>query len=144
MDKKITSKNIESDAPIILYDGICNLCTKSVQFIIRRDSQKQFRFASLQSSFANAYVKKSEETNEHLTSMVLILGNQVYHQSTAALLTAKRLDGLWSFLAILLLIPQPIRDCAYNWIATYRHHILGKKDFCWEPTSDLSDRFIET
>ena len=101
MDKKITSKNIGPDAPIILYDGICNLCTKSVRFIIQRDSRKQFRFASLQSSFANAYVKKSEETNEHLTSMVLIIGNQVYRQSTAALLTAKRLDGLWSFLAIL-------------------------------------------
>ena len=144
MDKKITSKNIESDAPIILYDGICNLCTKSVQFIIRRDSQKQFRFASLQSSFADAYVKKFGKEHEHLTSMILIIGKQVYRQSTAALLTAKRLDGFWSLLTIFLLIPRPIRDHTYDLIAAYRYHIFGKTDSCWKPTPDLSDRFIET
>ena len=144
MDKKITSKNIGPDAPIILYDGTCNLCTKSIRFIIQRDSQKQFRFASLQSSFADAYVKKFGKEHEHLTSMVLIIGKQVYRQSTAALLTAKRLVGFWSLLTIFLLIPRPIRDRTYNLIAAYRYHIFGKTDSCWKPTPDLSDRFIET
>ena len=144
MDKRSQNRKIGPDTPIILYDGSCNLCTKSIQFVIQRDSRKQFRFASLQSSFADAYVEKSGEENKRLTSMILIIGNQVYRQSTAALLTAKRLDGFWSFLAIFLLIPRPIRDCVYNWIAAYRYHIFGKKDFCWKPASDLSDRFIET
>ena len=144
MDKGSQNKNIRPDGPIILYDGICNLCTKSIQFVIQRDSRKQFRFASLQSSFADAFVENILEENERLTSMVLIIGNQVYRQSTAALLTAKRLDGFWSFLTIFLLIPRPIRDCVYNWISAYRYHIFGKKDFCWEPAPDLSDRFIET
>ena len=144
MDKGRQNKNIGPDTPIILYDGICNLCTESIQFIIRRDSRKQFHFAALQSSFADAYVENFGEENERLTSIVLIIGNEVYRQSTAALLTAKRLDGFWSFLAIFLLIPRPIRDCVYNWIAAYRYHIFGKKDFCWKPAPDLSDRFIET
>jgi predicted DCC family thiol-disulfide oxidoreductase YuxK len=144
MDKESQNKNIGPETPIILYDGICNLCTESIRFVIQRDSRKQFRFASLQSSFANAYVKKFGKENEDLTSMILIIENQVYRQSTAVLLAAKRLDGLWSFLTIFLLIPRPIRDCVYNWIATYRYRIFGKKAFCWKPTSDLSDRFIET
>jgi len=143
MDKKNQNKNIRSDTPIILYDGSCNLCVESIQFVIQRDSCKQFRFASLQSSFADAYVEKPGKGNERLKSMVLVIGNQVYRQSTAALLTAKRLDGFWFFLTIFLLIPQPIRDFVYNWIAAHRHNIFGKKDFCWTPTSDLSDRFIK-
>ena len=76
--------------------------------------------------------------------MVLIIGKQVYRQSTAALLTAKRLDGFWSLLTIFLLIPRPIRDRTYDLIAAYRYHIFGKTDSCWKPTPDLSDRFIET
>ena len=143
MDKERQNKNIGPDTPIILYDGICNLCTESIQFIIRRDSRKQFRFASLQSSFADGYVENFGKENERLTSIVLIIGNQVYRQSTAALLTAKRLDGFWFFLTVFLLIPQPIRDCAYKWIAARRYRIFGNKCFSWKPTADLSDRFIE-
>ena len=121
MDKESQNKNIGPETPIILYDGICNLCTESIRFVIQRDSRKQFRFASLQSSFANAYFKKSEETNEHLTSMVLILGNQVYRQSRAALLTAKRLDGLWSFLAMGPNRPGTFRKCILSppWSARF-------------------------
>ncbi len=144
MDKGRQNKNVGPDTPIILYDGTCNLCTESIRFIIQRDSQKQFRFASLQSSFADAYVKKFGKGHEHLTSMILIIGKQVYRQSTAALLTAKRLDGFWSLLTIFLLIPRPIRDRTYDLIAAYRYHIFGKTDSCWKPTPDLSDRFIET
>ena len=120
---------MKSDTPIILYDGVCNLCTSSVQFVIQRDARKQFRFASLQSSVADKYL--GIQNQDRLASMVLIVGNQVYRQSTAALLTAKRLDGLWPILAIFLVIPRPIRDVAYRWVAKHRYHVLGKQEHCW-------------
>lgn len=135
---------VPPDAPIILYDGVCNLCTRSVQFVIHRDSRKQFRFASLQSSVADKYLGEPKEKQERLASMILIVGNQVYRQSTAALLTAKRLDGLWPMLAMLLVVPRPIRDLIYKWIANHRYRVLGKEEQCWRPTPDLADRFLDT
>jgi len=133
----------DSNTPIILYDGVCNLCTQSVQFVIQRDRRKQFRFASLQSPFAHKYVGKTHQEQDRLASMILIVGNQVYRQSTAALLTAKRLDGLWPMLAVLLVIPRPIRDVVYKWIAKHRYGVLGKEEHCWRPTPDLVDRFLD-
>ncbi len=142
MQDEYRTSPVESDHPIILYDGVCNLCTNSVQFVIQRDARKQFRFASLQSSVANKYL--GTHNQDRLASMVLIVGNQVYHQSTAALLTAKRLGGLWPILSVLLLIPRPIRDMVYKWVAKHRYQVLGKKEHCWKPTPDLADRFLDT
>jgi len=132
------------DTPIILYDGVCHLCTHSVQFVIQRDSRKQFRFASLQSSFADRYLGTTPEEQDRLASMVLIVGNHVYRESTAALLTAKRLDGLWPLLTIFLVIPRPIRDMIYRWIAKHRYQFAGKANECWKPTPDLADRFLDS
>lgn len=137
MQDKYRTSPVESDHPIILYDGVCNLCTNSVQFVIQRDTRKQFRFASLQSSVANKYL--GTHNQDRLASMVLIVGNQVYHQSTAALLTAKRLGGLWPILSVLLLIPRPIRDVVYKWVAKHRYQVLGKKEHCWKPTPEMAD-----
>lgn len=143
MEHQSGATQISSDTPIILYDGLCNLCTKSVQFVIQRDARKRFRFASLQSSFADTYVGKASQGQDRLKSMILIVGHQVYRQSTAALLTAKRLDGLWPILAVLLIIPPPIRDVVYQWIAKHRYQALGKKEECWRPTQELADRFLD-
>jgi predicted DCC family thiol-disulfide oxidoreductase YuxK len=133
----------DSNVPIILYDGTCNLCTKSVQFVIQRDRRKQFRFASLQSTLADQYLGKTGRYHDRFSSMVLIVGNQVYRQSTAALLTAKRLDGLWPMLAVFLWIPKPLRDGVYSWVAKHRYQVFGGKESCWRPTSDLADRFLD-
>ncbi len=135
---------IPPNTPIILYDGLCNLCTQSVQFVIHRDTRKRIRFASLQSSFAAKYVGKINQGQDQVASMVLIVGNQTYRQSTAALLTARELDGLWPMLTVLLLIPRPIRDRVYRWIAKHRYQLLGKKEQCWRPTPELTDRFLDT
>jgi len=134
---------LPSNTPIILYDGVCNLCIESVQFVIQRDARKRFRFASLQSPFADNYVGKAHEGQDRLESMILIVDHQVYRQSTAALLTAKRLDGLWPILAVLLVIPLPIRDMVYQWVAKHRYRALGKKEECWRPTQELADRFLD-
>ena len=143
MNSQNRQSQLDPNTPIILYDGVCNLCTKSVQFVIQRDSRKRFRFASLQSSFADRYVGEPHHGEERLASMVLIVGSHVYRQSTAALLTAKRLDGLWPMLTIFLFIPRPIRDTIYRWVAKYRYQALGKENCCWRPTPELADRFLD-
>ena len=142
MQDEYRTSPVESDHPIILYDGVCNLCTNSVQFVIQRDARKQFRFASLQSSVAENYLENQEQ--DRLASMVLIVDNHVYRQSTAALLTAKKLDGFWPILSVFLLIPRPIRDVIYRWIAKHRYQVLGKKEHCWKPTPEMADRFLDT
>lgn len=142
MQDEYRTSPVASDHPIILYDGVCNLCTNSVQFVIQRDARKQFRFASLQSSVAENYLENQEQ--DRLASMVLIVDNHVYRQSTAALLTAKKLDGFWPILSVFLLIPRPIRDVIYRWIAKHRYQVLGKKEHCWRPTPEMADRFLDT
>ncbi|MDT7044020.1 thiol-disulfide oxidoreductase DCC family protein [Candidatus Nitronereus thalassa] len=144
MDFRDPSSPPDSNGPIILYDGTCHLCTKTVQFVIQRDHRKQFRFASLQSSFSDKFVEQNSEKQERLESMVLIIGDHVYRRSTAALMTAKMLDGWWPILAALLWIPKPLRDMFYHWLAKHRYQVLGKRETCWRPTPDLADRFLDT
>ena len=143
MEGKPETSLILSDTPIILYDGVCNLCTQSVQFVIQRDARKRFRFASLQSPFADKFLGKADQGQDRLASIVLVVGNQVYRESTAALLTAKRLGGLWPILTVLLVIPRPIRDLVYKWLARHRYGILGKQEHCWVPPYEMSDRFLD-
>lgn len=131
----------EREGPIILFDGLCNLCTGSVRFVIERDARKQFRFASLQSQVAEKILGSQGHDRDKLESMVLIVGDRVYRKSTAALLSAKRLDGLWPLLSILVVIPRPLRDAVYDWIGNRRYRMFGKREVCWKPQGDIADRF---
>lgn len=133
----------EGDGPIILFDGMCNLCTGSVRFVIERDSLKQFRFASLQSPVAEKLLGPQERDRDRLESMVLVTGGRLYRKSTAALLTVKRLDGLWPLLSVFIVIPRPLRDAVYDWIGNRRYRWFGKRDVCWRPTTDLAERFLD-
>jgi predicted DCC family thiol-disulfide oxidoreductase YuxK len=133
------SSTAEEDRPVILFDGVCNLCTGSVQFVIERDSRRQFRFASLQSAVA----EKLLGSRDQLESMVLVAGGKVYRKSTAALLIARRLDGLWPLLAAFLVIPKFLRDAVYDWIGSRRYRMFGKRDVCWTPKPELADRFLD-
>jgi predicted DCC family thiol-disulfide oxidoreductase YuxK len=129
----------EDRGPIILFDGVCNLCTGSVRFVIARDSRKRFRFASLQSAAAERLLGE----RDNLESMVLVQDGTIYRKSSAALRIARRLDGGWPLLAALLLIPRPLRDAAYDWIGRRRYRMFGKRDDCWTPQPELSDRFLD-
>ena len=128
---------------IILFDGVCNLCTGSVRFVIGRDSRRRFRFASLQSPVAEKLLGPEAPAQDRLESMILVVGDKVYRKSTAALLTAKRLDGLWPLLSILLVIPRPLRDAMYDWIGSRRYRLFGKRAVCWEPPGAFADRFVD-
>lgn len=128
----------ETQGPVILFDGVCNLCTGSVRFVIARDARKRFRFASLQSPAAERLLGERGS----LESVVLVMGGRTYRKSTAALMIARRLDGLWPLLAVLLAIPRFLRDAAYDWIGTRRYRMFGKTGACWTPQPELAERFL--
>jgi len=133
----------EAGRPVILFDGVCNLCTGSVRFVIGRDARKRFRFASLQSPVAEKLLGAQGRDGDRLESVVLVVGERTYRKSTAALLIARRLDGLWPLLSALLVIPRPLRDAVYDWIGKRRYRLFGKRDACWRPQAELAERFLD-
>jgi predicted DCC family thiol-disulfide oxidoreductase YuxK len=133
--------------PVLLYDGVCGLCNRTVQLILRFDKKKILRFASLQSEFGEQLKSKYPELKS-VDSVVLvepIAGNreQVSTRSTAILRIFSYLGGMWRLLLIGYLIPRPIRDFLYNLIAKNRYKIFGKYESCWLPSADTNDRFID-
>lgn len=129
---------------VLLFDGVCNLCTGSVRFVIRRDPHRRFRFASLQSPIARELLGPGEEAAaDRLDSVVLIDEDGIWHKSTAALRTARRLSGLWPLMSVFLIVPRPIRDALYDFIGSRRYRLFGRTQACWVPDEDLSDRFLD-
>lgn len=128
--------------PIVLFDGVCNLCNRGVQFIIKRDKRKQFLFASLQGMTGQELLKKFNLPADNFNSFLLVEGDCVYTRSTAALRMLKKSGGGWKWLCIFIIVPPFIRDIVYNWIARNRYKWFGKKDECMIPTPELRERFL--
>ncbi|MGB1121812.1 MAG: thiol-disulfide oxidoreductase DCC family protein [Saprospiraceae bacterium] len=126
--------------PIILFDGVCNLCNGAVQFIIERDKKRQFRFASLQSDFGQQY---QQQVGAAVDSILLVKNDKIYQKSSAALRIARHLDGLWPLLFLFIIVPPFIRNSIYDWIARNRYRWFGKQDSCWLPTPDLKALFLD-
>ncbi|MGH7773096.1 MAG: thiol-disulfide oxidoreductase DCC family protein [Candidatus Binatia bacterium] len=131
------------NSSIILFDGVCNLCNASVQFIIERDPKAHFRFAALQSPIGQRLSEQHGLSPQTMETMVLVEGTSIFTKSDAALRIAKRLSGIYPALAILFIIPRPIRNWAYDLIANHRYKWFGKRDSCMVPTDDILDRFLE-
>ena len=130
--------------PVILFDGVCNLCSASVQYVIKHDPQRIFRFASLQSSFAQKILSNHNLKINDYNSFVLFTDNKIYTRSTAALLVAKKLKGFIRFSYAFIIMPKFIRDTVYNIIAKNRYKWFGKKQACWLPTPELKNLFLDT
>lgn len=128
--------------PLILFDGVCNLCNSSVLFIIKRDSNSVFRFASLQSDLGKSLLQEFDLPITELNSVILIQKNKIFQKSNAALEIARHLSGLWFVFYSFMIIPAFIRDGVYTWIANNRYQWFGKKDACMIPTPELKSRFI--
>lgn len=126
---------------IVLFDGDCSLCNKSVQFIIKRDVKKQLYFSSLQSDYST---KALQHLNAKLSydSLVFIEHNRVYVKSSAALHICKYLRGLWKLCYLLIIVPKPFRDFVYNILATYRYKWFGKAHNCRIATPEEQKRFL--
>jgi predicted DCC family thiol-disulfide oxidoreductase YuxK len=129
--------------PIVLFDGLCNLCSSSVQFIIKHDSKVYFRFASLQSPLGEHQLRKMGLPANQLYSVVLIKEGRSFQKSDAALEIARHLDGVWPALYTFKIIPRFIRDGIYRIIANNRYTWFGKKDSCMMPTPELKSRFLD-
>ncbi len=127
---------------IVLFDGDCLFCDRSVQFIIKRDPAAHFQFASLQSELGQELIAK-HNVPATVDSLILIEKDNAYIKSTAALRIAKKLDGLWHLVYLCILIPSPIRDGVYNYIANHRYRWFGKKDdSCALPSPEVRKRFL--
>ena len=130
----------ESTQPVVLFDGICNLCNKSVQFILRYEKNATLKFTPLQSDTARQILSSFQ--NEMITDSVLLIeNNHLYQQSTAALLIAKKLKYFW-VLYPLIYIPRKIRDSIYKYVAKNRYQWFGKRETCMIPDKDLTQRFL--
>lgn len=127
---------------IILFDGVCNLCNGAVQYVIKRDRNKRFKFASLQSEVGKQILVKSGLPEDHLKSFVYIQGNHIYTRSDAALRVAQQLGGAVKLLYGFIIVPKFIRDLVYDLIARNRYKLFGKKDECMLPSPELKRRFI--
>ncbi|QLD88120.1 DUF393 domain-containing protein [Natronomonas salina] len=138
-----TEVDVPTDRPVLLFDGVCNLCTGSVQWIIERDPEGQFRFASLQSDAGQTLLAELGLPEEYIDSIVLVDGDDYYTQSTAALHVAKRLGLPYSALYPLVAVPELVRDSAYDVVANNRYRIFGKKDSCMMPSPEVQDRFLD-
>ncbi len=128
--------------PVILFDGVCNLCNNSVLFIIKRDPKAKFKFASLQSEFGKSHLEKFGLPFTELNSVLLIKDGKLFQKSNAALEIAKYLGGGWPVFYVFKLVPAFLRDGVYNWIARNRYRWFGKKDACMIPTPALKTRFL--
>lgn len=127
--------------PLILFDGICNLCSASVRFVIQRDPQKRFRFASLQSPQGLQLTGQLEAPD--LNSILLLTDGVIYRKSTAALKILKLIGRGWALVYVFIIVPRPVRDWVYDYIGRRRYRWFGKKEQCWIPCEDISDRFVD-
>lgn len=136
------SMNTEDGLPIIFFDGLCNLCSSAVQFILRNDPAAYFRFCSLQSEAATSILEGRLVVGKVPDTVVLVEGGKLYVRSTAALRIARHLKAPWNYFAWLLAVPVPIRDMVYNLISANRFRFFGRRTACLIPSPALRSRFI--
>jgi predicted DCC family thiol-disulfide oxidoreductase YuxK len=129
--------------PVVLFDGVCNLCTGSVQFLLERDRNGVLKFGSLQSEPAAELLDACGMDPDQRDSIVLVEGGQCYTKSDAALRIAKHLGGFYAALYAFVVLPRPIRDRIYDVVANNRYDWFGKRDSCYLPSPDVQDRFLE-
>jgi predicted DCC family thiol-disulfide oxidoreductase YuxK len=129
--------------PILLFDGVCNFCNGSVNFVIAHDPAARFRFASLQSEAGKALLREHGLGELPVSTMVVIDRGRVFMNSDGVLRAAQRLGGAFVLLVPLLVIPRVLRDAMYQLFARNRYRLFGKADHCLVPTPDIRARFLE-
>jgi len=135
--------NLPPNKKIILFDGVCNLCNSSVQFVIQHDKKDVFRFVALQSELGQEILKHIGVNPKNIDSIILYdPGVAYYYKSKAALEIAKNLGGFWHFGTIFRIIPTGISNQLYDYIAENRYKWYGKKESCMIPTAELKSKFL--
>ena len=135
--------------PIILYDGVCGLCNRSVQFLLKHDKAGRFRFASLQSDFAQKVLNRHGIDPKDLDTVHVVEnydqpGERVLQRSDAVLRAGRELGGLWGASAtIARVVPRALRDVVYRFVATNRYRVFGKYDTCMLPDPNQRSKFLD-
>ena len=137
-----TVSGVNKADSILLFDGVCNLCSGVVRFVIPRDRTGKVKFASLQSEAGQALLRERGLPLAEFNSLVFLDKGKVYLRSSGALRLARKLSGLWPLLSAFLVIPRPLRDWVYDWVARHRFRWFGKKEECWVPSPELQKRFL--
>ena len=127
---------------VILFDGICNFCNSSVNYVIEHDPKGYFKFAALQSEIGERLKEKFCIDTIRTDSVILIEDDKVFTRSTAALRIARKLSGPASFLYVFIIVPRPIRDLLYDQFAKRRYKFFGERDACMMPTPEIRSRFL--
>ena len=142
--------------PILFFDGVCGLCNRFVDFMLRSDSQHRFRYSPLQGETARRLLGMDGEAGDHqanapppggpqcgdLQSFVFLEKDAFYEQSNAVLLAMRRLGGAWRLIAVLYVFPRPLRDFVYRIVARNRYRWFGRRDACRLPTPEERNRFL--
>jgi predicted DCC family thiol-disulfide oxidoreductase YuxK len=126
---------------VLLFDGVCTLCNGFVQFVIRRDPAGRFQFAPLQTGAAHRLLA-THGSHPLPDSLVLVERDRVFTRSVAALRVARGLRFPWPLAYVLIAVPRPLRDWAYDIVARHRYRWFGRRDVCMVPTPELQSRFL--
>ncbi|WP_266075822.1 thiol-disulfide oxidoreductase DCC family protein [Haladaptatus caseinilyticus] len=131
------------DTPVLLFDGVCNLCNAIVRFTVRFDESGTFRFAPLQSEIGQELLSRFDLPTDDFDSFVLVEGDDYATRSTAALRVCRRLDGPWPLLYPFVYLPERLRDPVYDFVARHRYRVFGRKAECPVPDPEIRERFAE-
>lgn len=134
---------VVADGPVLLFDGVCNLCNGAVQFVVERDSAGEIRFASLQSDVGAAVLDRLDLPTDELETVILLDGERAYTRSAAAIRVCEHLGGVYRLAGVGWLLPRRVRDWLYDVVADHRYEWFGQKAQCTVPTPELRERFVE-
>ena len=127
---------------LILFDGVCNLCSALVQFVIRHDPAAKFRFAAIQSEIGRKIFQSHGLDPADLQTFVFLTGGRILLRSDAAIEVVARFGGAWRIFRILRFVPRLVRDVIYSTIARNRYRWFGRKEMCMIPTAEIKGRFL--
>src|SRR5262245_3081134 len=133
----------QADRPILLFDGVCNLCNGVARFVTRHDpAPGRFRFAALQSELGLQILREHGLKSDAVDTFVMIEGERVHLRSKAGLRVLRRLGFPWSLAYAFIVVPRPLRDAVYDWVARNRYRWFGRQDACMVPTPEIRSRFL--
>jgi predicted DCC family thiol-disulfide oxidoreductase YuxK len=133
----------DTGVPVVFFDGRCNLCNRSVLFIIRNEKDGILHFASLESGFARQTLKYDPQSDGAYTTLILLEDGEEYHRSDGAIRISRYLRSPWDLLWYARYVPRRLRDAVYNFVARHRYAVFGKRETCLEPTLELRSRFLD-
>lgn len=128
---------------VILFDGVCKLCSASVDFILERDPAGKFAFASLQSDAGQEILSHYGLATNSFDSVVLVKNGRIYQKSSAALEIAAKLKGAWPLMQVFKILPAFLRNGLYDFIGRNRYRFFGKRESCRFPSPEIRSRFLE-